>query len=76
MDTLQLLGLLVLVAVIAFMIGHFAGYARAKEFDRLLVARTWREGYSQGVEDERQAAAIDWHEYREPHRKNPYGKEQ
>lgn len=35
----------------------------------------WREGYEQGVSDERTAAAVDWPEYRQPNRQNPYEQE-
>lgn len=41
---------------------------------RSKAARAWREGYEQGINDERLAAAIDIPEYRIPNRQNPYGK--
>ena len=41
---------------------------------RSKAARAWREGYEQGVNDERLAAAVDIPEYRIPNRQNPYGK--
>lgn len=36
--------------------------------------KAWQEGYDQGVDDERLAAAVDIPEYRIPKRQNPYGK--
>jgi len=64
-----------LVAVGGLLVGHAFGYARAKAFDRHLVARAWRQGYDAGVSDERIAAEVDWPEYRQPGRQNPYDKE-
>jgi len=75
MDPLQWMGAAVLVAIGGLLIGHALGYARAKRFDRGLLARAWREGYDAGVSDERIAAEVDWPEYRQPGRQNPYGKE-
>jgi hypothetical protein len=40
---------------------------------RYSASRAWREGYVQGVQDERRAAARDIPEYRSPGRQNPYG---
>lgn len=39
---------------------------------RDLCAPVWDAAYAQGIEDERQAAAVDIPEYRNPSRKNPY----
>ena len=47
----------------------------ARDFDRWLAqvkAEAWDEGYGTGVHDERTAAEVDWPEYREPGRVNPY----
>lgn len=53
---------------------HIGSAMKARAKARAKAALAWREGYEQGVNDERLAAAVDIPEYRIPNRQNPYGK--